>query len=77
MAVYNTEGQPHLTGSRKTRNNITYYTQILRGRFQTIFGKINVIMTLGGRGVRALTFTLYTRLNCGSDRVAAVANGRK
>ena len=32
----------------------------LRGHFQTIFGKINVIMTLGGRGVRALTFTLYT-----------------
>ena len=49
----------------------------VRGRFQTIFGKINVIMTLGGRGVWALTFTLYTSLNCGSDLVAAVANGRK
>ena len=31
----------------------------IRGRFQTIFGKINVIMTLGGRGVRALMFTSY------------------
>ena len=26
-----------------------------------------------GEGIRALTFTLYTSLNCGSDRVAAVA----
>ena len=57
--------------------SMVLYTPLPRGRFQTIFGKINVIMTLGGRGIRALTFTLYTSLNCGSDRVAAVANGRK
>ena len=36
---------------------------------------INVMMMLGGRGVRALTFTLCTSLtHCGSDRVAAMAN---
>ena len=33
-------------------------------------------MTLGGRGVRALTFTLYTSLNCGSDRVYSCCGER-
>ena len=35
----------------------------LRGHFQTIIGKFNIIMTLGGEGVRVVTFTLYTSLN--------------
>ena len=51
---------------------------LVRGRFQTIFGKINVIMMFRGEGGQGLdVYFVHYSLNCGSDRVAAVANGRK
>ena len=34
-----------------------------KGALPNHFGKINVIMTLGGRGVRAVKFSSYTSLN--------------
>ena len=53
--------------------------QSLRGHFQTTLGKINVIVTLTFDPPPLLIFNVTGKssLNCGSDRVAAVANGRK
>ena len=48
------------------KSNLHSYSWCVRGRFQTIFGKINVIMTLGGKGDQGLDvyFVHYFEMMC-------------
>ena len=46
--------------SRKTRS-ICCHAYRVRGHLQTDFGTLNVIMTLGGRGVQPMTLLIFTK----------------
>jgi hypothetical protein len=43
---------------KRVRRWVLVFGYNIRGHFQTIFGKINVITTLEGRGIRAMMPTL-------------------